>query len=162
MLVSGVVAGAILGFAVGREWRRLAMFRVRFLPLLVGAFLVRGVAPLLAPVALPFYLASITATGLVALANGRLPGAILIAAGSALNVVVIAANGGMPVDVLRLAEVGGAMPVDVLHIPLTGETHLRLLADILQVPVVRALYSVGDVLIAAGGFTLSFITLARR
>lgn len=162
MLVSGALAGAILGLVVGRDWRRLGQLRVKFLPLLLSAFAMRGLAPLFTTLALPLYVLSIAATGLVAGANRQLPGMILIAAGSASNLIVVLANGGMPVDLDALAAVGGTMPHDDLHIPLTDAATLAALADVLPVPFVRGAYSLGDVFIAAGAFFLSFITLARR
>jgi hypothetical protein len=99
---------------------------------------------------------------MVAFANWRIPGAAVIGAGSFLNFVVIAANGGMPVDAAQLASVGGAFPTDGLHLALSPSTRLGEFADVIILAPFRAAYSVGDVLIAAGGFLLPFITLTRQ
>jgi hypothetical protein len=99
---------------------------------------------------------------MVAFANWRVPGAAVIGAGSVLNFVVIAANGGMPVDAAQLASVGGAFPIDGLHLALSPSTRLGEFADVIILAPFRAAYSVGDVLIAAGGFLLPFITLTRQ
>ncbi len=162
MLVSGVVAGTLLGLALGRDWRRLGRIQVRLLPLLLVALVVRAGAPLLASAGLPLYAASIAVTGLVAGVNRHLPGMVFIAVGSMSNLVVVSVNGGMPVDLSALATAAGTMPEDALHVPLDGRTRLALLADIVPVPLVRGVYSVGDVLIAVGAFCLPLVTLARR
>ena len=108
------------------------------------------------------YVVSIAGTGLVALANVRLPGVAFIAIGSLCNLIVVVANSGMPVDSEALAIAGGAMPRDALHVPLDQATKFVLLGDILPIGLVSGVYSVGDVLISVGAFLLTFITLARR
>jgi hypothetical protein len=78
---------------------------------------------------------------------------VLLAIGVALNVAVVAANGGMPVDSGALARVG-RRDVDVTrgflykHVPMTGDTRLAWLGDRIPVPVQRNVISVGDVLMA--------------
>jgi uncharacterized protein DUF5317 len=161
MLLSGVVAGLALGIAVGRDWRRLERLHIRWLPILVLALVARAAAPVV-PLALGLYLAGIALTAVFAGANWRLPGAVLIALGSLLNLSVIALNGAMPVDVELLQLAGGEPPEDALHEALSDESVLAVLADIIIVPVVRAAYSIGDVFIAIGGFLVPFVTLTRR
>ena len=78
---------------------------------------------------------------------------VLLAIGVALNVAVVAANGGMPVDSGALARVG-RRDVDVTrgflykHVPMTDDTRLSWLGDRIPVPVQRNVISVGDVLMA--------------
>jgi len=78
---------------------------------------------------------------------------VLLAIGVALNVAVVAANGGMPVDSGALARVG-RRDVDVTrgflykHVPMTGDTRLSWLGDRIPVPIQRNVISVGDVLMA--------------
>ncbi len=98
MLVSGVVAGTLLGLLIGRNWRRLERIEIAWLPLLIAALVLRITAGVFSPGSIALYVASIAITGLVAAINWRLPGALLIALGSALNLAVIAANGAMPID----------------------------------------------------------------
>ena len=85
--------------------------------------------------------------------NRRLPGLLLADVGIALNVVVIVANGAMPVsaDAARLAGVAG-MPANAAlkHEPMNGATALPWLADVIPEPGLREVLSVGDVLLAAG------------
>lgn len=161
MLLSGVIVGLGLGIAVGRDWRRLQRLQIKWLPILVLALVARAAAPL-APFALALYVVGILFTATFAAANWRLPGAPLIALGSLLNLVVIVANGAMPVDVQALTAAGGQSPTDALHEALGDESVLPVLADIIIVPFIRAAYSVGDVVIAIGGFLLPFVTLTRR
>lgn len=78
---------------------------------------------------------------------------VLLGLGAGLNVVVIAANGGMPVDSGALARVGREN-VDVTqgflykHVRMTTDTRLSWLADRIPVPIQRNVISVGDVVMA--------------
>jgi hypothetical protein len=78
---------------------------------------------------------------------------VLLAVGASLNVAVIAANGGMPVDPAALDAVGRT-GVDVTdgflykHVAMDGATRLGLLADRIPIPVQRNVISIGDVLMA--------------
>jgi Family of unknown function (DUF5317) len=88
-------------------------------------------------------------------ANWRVPGLPLVALGAALNLLVIAANGGvMPASPSALA--GAGLPVDSPGFRnSTALPHPRLLplGDVLFVPAAWPLsnvFSVGDVLIALG------------
>jgi hypothetical protein len=161
MLLSGVVAGLAFGIAIGRDWHRLERLQINWLPFLVLALIARAVAPF-TPLALALDLLGIALTAAFAAANWRLPGAPLVALGSLLNLTVILVNGAMPVDVEMLGAAGGRLREDALHEPLTDGSGLPILADIIIVPFVRAAYSIGDVLIAIGGFLLPFVTLTRR
>ena len=161
MLLSGVVAGLALGIAIGRDWRRLERLQIRWFSVIALALVARAAAPF-APFALLVFVAGIVLTAIFAAANWRLPGATLIALGSVLNLVVIVANGAMPVDGEMLEAAGGRLPVDALHESISSQTILPILADVIVVPFVRAAYSIGDVLIASGGFLLPFVTLTRR
>ena len=164
MLLSGVVAGLAFGIAIGRDWRRLERLQIKWLPVLVLALVARAVAPFFPffPVGIGLYLLGIAFTAAFAVANWRLPGAPLVALGSLLNLIVSSANGAMPVDVDLLRAAGGRPADDALHEAINDTSILPLLADIIIVPFVRAAYSIGDVLIAIGGFLLPFVTLTRR
>jgi len=157
MLVSGVVAGLAAGIAFGGDWRRLAFLSLRLWPVLAVAAGLRIVGAVVPVAPLAVYLAGLAGVALVALANWRVPGAALIAVGTALNVLVALVNTGMPYDADVTRGVGAALPTDALHVVLGPETQLRFLADIIPVGVVRGVYSVGDFLIAVGGFLIPFI-----
>lgn len=91
------------------------------------------------------------------LLNRDRAGMTFLGLGSALNLVAIAANGGMmPVSAAAIAGAGGLDVVPVgTHTILTGASRLTFLADVIPVswhfpnPVV---ISVGDILITSGVF----------
>lgn len=86
------------------------------------------------------------------LRNWYLPGLILVAIGLALNAVVMAANGAMPVHPEAIAALGQD-PGELVrgkHVLLDDDTRLWWLADIWPVPPIRSIISIGDVVLAAG------------
>src|SRR5438309_981408 len=156
MLASGVILGVVAGLAVRRSWRPLTTARIQWLPLLLGALVVRAVAPFVPVVAFPLYVLALAGTAVGAAANLRLTGAALVAFGGALNLAVVLLNHGMPVDAGAVAAAAGSMPTDALHVTLTDATVVKPLADVIAVPIAHAVYSVGDVCIALGGFLVPF------
>lgn len=162
MLVSGVVLGIAGGLAIGHNWRPLAAISVRWLPLLIVALISRACAPFVPGLGLPLYVFALTGTVVVAAANYRLVGALIVALGGALNLAVVLMNGGMPVDPSAVAAAGGVMPRDSLHVALDAATLLRPFADVIPVAAFHGAYSVGDVGIALGGFLVPFVLLSRR
>ncbi len=161
-LVSGLVAGFILGLATGGNWRNLERFDLKLWPALLAGVIARAAAPFLGGLALTTSIAGLMLVGLVAIVNRALPGAWLIALGSLLNTVVTLVNGGMPVDPGALAASGKPAPSDGLHVILGPDTRLPFLADVLLAPIVNNIYSVGDVVLAMGGFWMAFRLLKQR
>lgn len=159
MLASGVVAGIAAAIAFGGEWRRLATFSLRFWPLLFVAYGIRLVASLSSAAPLSAYLVALAGIAIVAALNWRLPGASLIAIGTAMNILVVALNSGMPYDAATVSAVGAPLPTDSLHTLMGPGTRLPFLGDIVPVGVVRSVFSVGDFLIALGGFLIPFMWL---
>ncbi len=156
MLASAIALGLLAGFARGGSLSRLGHLRIAWWPILAAAVLVRlaaGSAGDLAPIAYVVAFAGIVA---VAVANRALPGTWPIALGAALNLVVVALNGAMPVSAAAISAVGGAFPRDPLHGELSDSSRLPFLGDVIPLPIVRTAYSAGDVLIALGGAWLSF------
>ena len=162
MLVSGLLAGFVLGLATGGDWRNLQRFELKLWPGLFAGAVARAVAPFLGELALTVSIVGLVLVALVAVVNRALPGAWLIGLGSLLNTLVTSANGGMPVDPGALAASGKQAPSDGLHVILGPESRLPFLADVLLVPVVNNIYSVGDVVLAIGGFWLTFRLLKQR
>lgn len=110
-----------------------------------------------APLAQYLYVASLVVAAIGLVLNRQLPGVIWIAAGLALNALAIVANGGF-MPVASDARVFAGMPPltgrDMNVIPMTAETRLPFLADILPLPYFvpfANVFSIGDVLIALGG-----------
>lgn len=156
MLASSVALGIAGALLLGGNWKRLAAIRLAWWPLLAAAMALR-LAGLAIPLGVPLYLSAIVAVAIVAARNTALPGAPLIALGSLLNAVVIAANDGMPVDPVA-ATAANARPLfnDQLHVSTSSDTRLRLLSDLIPLPIFRNVYSIGDIFIALGGFWLPF------
>ena len=86
------------------------------------------------------------------LLNRELPGMLLAAIGLVLNVLVIAANGAMPVseEAAETAGMGSIAEVGLKHEPLTDDTLLPFLADVIPVPGIAKIVSLGDLFLAAG------------
>ena len=156
MLVSGLLAGFVLGLASGGTWRNLGKLDLKLWPVLVAGATARAIAPFLGVFALGASIAGLGLVALVALLNRTLPGAWLMAGGSLLNTLVTVANAGMPVDPGALAASGKAPPADGLHVILGPDTRLPFMADVLLLPIVNNIYSIGDVLLAIGGFWMVF------
>lgn len=97
-------------------------------------------------------------------ANWWRPGIVLVFLGFALNVVVIGANGAMPVDPDAIAALGiGEVSVPAgKHQLMTPSTRLPLLADIIPLPVMRTIVSVGDIVLAAGLIPLTHHLMTFR
>lgn len=96
--------------------------------------------------------------------NARLPGTVLIGLGLLLNAVVIAANSAMPVSPEALTAIGagpGAIPTGK-HTLLTDATRLPWLADVLPLPPLRTIISVGDLVLAAGLLPLAHTLMTHR
>jgi len=161
MLVSGVVAGIAAGIAFGGEWRRLSTFTLYLWPLLVIGAGLRLVGYLVPASPLAVYLVGLICVAIVAARNWRLPGAALISVGTFSNVLVVVLNSGMPVDMAVAAEIHALPPPNGLHIELGPSTILPFLGDIIPVgiPIAPSMYSVGDFLIAFGGFLIPFLWL---
>src|SRR5207244_11298773 len=102
MLVSGLVAGFIVGLAAGGDWHHLEKLDLKLWPALFVGVLARVIAPFLGGLALASSVAGLALVSLVALANRALPGALLIAAGSLLHAGVLSITGGMPIDPVAL------------------------------------------------------------
>ena len=162
MLVSGLIAGVVLGLATGGNWRNLERFNLKLWPGLVAGVIARAVAPFLGGLALSASIAGLLLVAVVAGLNRLVPGASLIALGSVLNAIVTVVNGGMPVDPGALAASGKPAPSDGLHVVAGPGTVLPFLADALLVPLVNNIYSVGDLVLAIGGFWMTFRLLKQR
>lgn len=163
MLASAVALGVAAGWLFGgRHIERLGELRIRWWPLLAGAVALRAIAPLFGEVSVVAYVLGFAGITAVALYDRQLRGMSLIAAGATLNAIVVAANGGMPVDPSAIAMAGATMPSDRLHIELGPTTRLPQLADVIPLALFRSVYSVGDVLLALGGFWLPFTWMRPR
>lgn len=96
--------------------------------------------------------------------NRALPGMLLIAAGLAMNAVVVAANGAMPVDPAAIDALGldGTRVPIGRHTLLSDATRLAWLADVWPLVWLRSIVSPGDVVLAIGLFPLMHALLTYR
>lgn len=162
MLVSGVAVGIAAAIAFGGDWRRLANLNLIGWPLLIVASALRLVTYFEPKADLLVYLVGLTGIGIVAALNWRVPGAAVIAIGTFSNVLVIALNAGMPFDPALVASVVGRQPDDGVHVLIGPETRLPFLADIIPFGLIHGVYSIGDYLLAFGGFLIPFVLLQPK
>ena len=158
VLVVAALAGAA---AVLTGGARLSRLRLRAVRLLVAAAMVQAGTSVLAPGSSLARGAALVLTavlvGLFLIGNRQLPGTALIGLGLLFNVLVITANGAMPVSLTAAARVGMTaadlgLAADGLREPVTASTRLALLGDVVPValPLRAQVVSPGDVLVAAG------------
>lgn len=178
LLLLGAVIGLLAGILTGGSLRGLASVRIRWpmLLILLAALLVKemGVFGPLARSDLTPWLFAASNLLLVgwAIAHRRqLRGVELVAVGIALNLVVIAANGGhMPVSP-ALAHQG---PTQLVREGVWGQyvlagssTRLGWLGDVLQLPppvsrIFPQAYSPGDLVSLAGMVLVLFLVTRRQ
>ncbi len=179
ILLFAIVVAVGIGILQGGSLRNLGLvqFRWAWLALLavgIQLLLVRLGQSVMGPARLLFPLTHL-AIIFVALANRKLPGMYPLAAGVALNLLVIVANGGfMPIAPQALAQAGMAKSAESvalytrrraskgLVLP-REETALWWLSDIiaLRFPFPTVI-SVGDILIAVGVFLFVQKTMRQQ
>lgn len=158
LIVAVLAAGA--GVLRGGSLRALADTRFRWVALLFTGLAVQVFYDIWNPQglsdrgALVIVLASLAAVIGFLLVNWRLPGMALAGVGLALNIVAIAANGAMPVWERALEAAGLNAPTGdkfgVKHELLSDATLLPWITDVIPVPIVGTVISIGDVILAAG------------
>ncbi|MDQ4025925.1 MAG: DUF5317 domain-containing protein [Actinomycetota bacterium] len=157
-LVIAVLAGVVARLR-GGSVHDLAETTFRWTPLLVGGLVMQVVFIYWDPEwlgeagGLAVVLASNAAVAVWLFANRTLPGLMLAGAGMALNVLVIAVNGAMPVleDSAETAGVTRSLEdASLKHEPLDEDTVLPWLGDAIPVPPFQEVLSVGDVVLALG------------
>ena len=169
ILLFAIVAAVVVALLRGGSLKNLGDVRIRWAWLALAALAIQFTLIRLTPdwmgLARLFFPLTHAAILAVAWGNRDLSGMRLFAAGVALNLIVMVANGGfMPVAPEALAQAG--MIEDVQSVALytrraaskglvlaRDETALWWLADIiaLRFPI-KTIFSVGDVLIAIGIF----------
>lgn len=164
-----LIAGGISGLARGGRVANIAKVDLSLPWLVFAGLAIQLVAQFWASffdsslrdrAGLPILLASYALLLAFVVVNRRWPGVVLIGAGMALNLIVIFANGGMPVS-LKAARAAGLdstgadfLDTAVKHRPMGSQTVLWFLGDWIPLPVVGAVVSVGDVVLGLGIFLL--------
>jgi len=176
LLLYAVVIGLILGLASGGKFAALGATTVRLWPVallgLVGQVVLFStpVAGMVGAWGPSLYVVSTTLVLMALVVNLRQPGFWLIIIGALLNFTVIVANGGlMPASPDAWAALNGiaAIPTtDFSNSALAGPTTaFPFLGDnfVLPRPLPFAnVFSIGDVLIGAGGALFIFQTMHGR
>lgn len=169
-LLTAVVAAAcvaLVSLVGGGSLRALSDTYFRWTPLLFAGLAIQISFVYWSPpwldgsTALAIILVSNVAVLAFIVANRQLPGLILAGVGLLLNLIVITANGAMPV-LERSAQASGvsAVPEEAAmkHEPLDGDTVVPWLADVIPVRPFREVLSLGDVMLALG---LCYLVHAR-
>jgi hypothetical protein len=156
-----VVAVIAVAAALVTGGGRLAQVRLRAVRLLLAAAVVQVATSTFTPGSAAARLTALVVTtvlvGLFVFGNRRVAGTPLIGLGLLLNVVVVSANGAMPVSVDAAREAGLSRPElglqrDALRKPVDDGTRLGALGDVVPValPWRPQVVSAGDVLVASG------------
>lgn len=154
-----LVIAVAVGYARGGRLHRLADSGLGWNWLLVVGFGLQGLVNVAAarwglpdlPATALLVVSHLLVLGWIVLNRYR-PGMVLIFVGLALNAAVITANGGMPVDPDAI-DSAGLRPVEQLegkHTLMNDGTRLPYLADIIPMPPLRTIISIGDIVLAAG------------
>ena len=173
LLVPALVAVAVLvGYLLGGRLRRFEQLRIHRWGLAVAAVALQylpaisvgGVAAtVVGPVMLALSFALLFA---FLMWNRWIPGAWIMAIGLLLNLLVVVANGGMPVQPEAIERAGGDVAVlegstATKHHVMTQDDVLWRLGDVIAVPSpVSAVLSIGDVLLY-GGICYSVVQIMR-
>jgi len=163
-ILYALIAGLIVGVAVGGRPSNLAAIQFRWAPLIVLGFLAQvvlftdAVAERVGDVGPVIYVATTLIVGAAVLRNIRLPGVPLIVLGAASNMAAILANGGyMPSTPEAMASLGKGAPTIYSNSALVPDPSLPWLIDRFALPhwlPFANVFSLGDVLLALGVFVL--------
>jgi uncharacterized protein DUF5317 len=177
LILAVVVIGVLVGVALGGDIRTLSEVKLRWWPLAVVGLIFQLIPVPSSKGQMDHWLAVglLIASYIVLLAfvavNIRLAGFPVIAAGFAMNLLVISLNGGMPVTRLALREAyGSRAPAEIARLQTLGGAKHHLarnddvvlaLADVIPVgSPVHEVLSPGDLVFMAGVFWV--ITAATR
>ena len=161
VLVVALVLGGLTGLMTGGRWSNLSRVRFKAWPLLVAAFISQFLIGQLS-VDLRWVAAAgaCLAAGAWSFANrdrgSGWIGPSLLAIGSAVNCVVVAANRGMPVSAWALRQAGFGPHTDLArgffykHVFADAGTRLRAFGDVIPLRLLRTVVSPGDVLMLGG------------
>ncbi|MDP9223298.1 MAG: MFS transporter [Actinomycetota bacterium] len=160
MLILVVLAvGVCLVPLFGGQFGRLAELRLKmtwalFLSLLIQVAII-SVVPT-GPIRLlsAAHVISYVLAGVFVIANRHIPGWWVMAVGGVMNLAAIAANGGvMPASAAAFHAAGIAAPSGVfLNSEVVSSPNLKFLGDVFSVGApIRGIFSIGDLLLVAGG-----------
>lgn len=169
-MLYAVLIGLVAGLLVRGSLARLATLEFRWGRLAVLGLLLQvvlfadPVSTAVGDLGVPLYLLSMVLVLAAIVANRRITGLPIVAAGAALNLLVIVANGGyMPASADAYAAGGLEVPEGYSNTRLVAQPVLAPLGDVIGLPAwlpMSNVISVGDLLIAFG--TSAAIVVAMR
>jgi hypothetical protein len=172
LLVAVAAVGvAVISWIRGGTLEALAATRFRWSGLVFEGLLIQLAFSLWSPPGLSrtdavwVLVLSNVAIGAFILANARLPGMLLAGLGLLLNLAVITANGAMPVSTDAASAAGVDPPREgsaFKHERMDSETAMPWLGDVVPVPGIGEVWSVGDFLLAAGIARLVYARMLTR
>jgi len=155
-LVLGIVGGIAAGGRLANVTRR-PLELVWLLALSVALQVVAESLDIHGSAGLAMVLASYVGLAAFAIANIRFVGMPVVLVGLLCNLVVITANGGMPVREDAIVAAGAATRDEIRTLEFGAKRHLEdrtdvvtFLGDIVPVPPTREVLSFGDLILAAG------------
>jgi hypothetical protein len=170
-ILYAIPLGLVLGFALQGRLSGLSTLRFDGGSVIFAALLIQVVLfstplgdALGFEAATALYLGSTLSVLIALLGNVRTPGVVLAVMGSALNLLVIVANGGtMPASAAAYAALGWSASESYSNTGFLAQPVLPFLGDIIPLPAwlpFTNVVSVGDLLIGAG--IVATIALAMR
>lgn len=153
-----VAAGLLIGHLGGGRLEHIGDRSFRFWPVLAAGVVLQAVSgPTGGEAGGALLLASYGLLLAFAAANVLRVGMWMVALGIALNFLVIAVNGGMPVRPTALVAAGVVEPGQLAAVSFEGKRHLErpsdrllVLSDAVPVRALREVVSFGDVALAVG------------
>lgn len=171
LILGTLLLAVAAGYLMGGRLSNLSLLKVRWAPLALIGFVLQVINP---PGRWPLamLLTSFVLLSVFAIANARVTGFALILVGVALNFIVIAANGGMPVSAQALGASGQQDTVADLtndadsyvkhHLAGDGDVVL-FLGDVIAIPPpISQAISVGDIFTYGGVGVVVAAAMRRR
>lgn len=164
-----IVAGVLIGLLRGGRFENLGEATFRLWPLLILGVVVQGIAAFSTEGAVALILGSYALLLLFTALNLQHAGMGVVFVGIALNVLVIGANGGMPVRAEAIVAAGIVDHDEVDSLTFGAKRHLEtpddrltLLGDTIPVPVAQEVLSFGDLAMSVGVATVLAGLLRKR
>ena len=170
LAILSLLTGAAIGRIRGGRLAGIVDARIKAKGLLVAGIGATLILNVLEPSIPMFWLtiAMLSFLGFAA-ANLTLTGMIVLSIGMVLNLFPVLANGAVPVSELALQSVGvvdatGSAVIDGPRASTATATRLAFLGDVIPVPVVNRVVSIGDliILVALADLTMNLFLRARR
>jgi hypothetical protein len=163
-----VVVGVAAGYAAGGSLRNLVATRFRALWLLWAAAAAQFADVIPAARTGVFVATFAVAVGWLAINALQWPpvlrfSTLAVAVGGLLNCVVIAANGRMPYSTWAASKAGLGVGLQTArNVAATHATRLLPIGDVIPVPSLHAVFSIGDMLICLGIATMIIGAMRNR